>query len=214
MTENRRTAASTWLPFLPSRAIVMAKRPKQAVPSTQEKPCSSCGLSSNSAKAVQGNGPKNARLMLVTDVPNAQEEIEGRPLVGDAGQLLTKMIEAIGLKRDQVYITAIVKCRPADDRAPTEAETQACSQQLLEEIETVRPQVILSLGKFASQTLLKTETAISDLRGRFHSFRGARLMPTFHPGYLLRNPSSKREAWADLQLVAAELGIKISKEKL
>jgi DNA polymerase len=149
----------------------------------------------------------------VGEGPGENEDLQGRPFVGKAGQLLDKMIEAMGLSREQVYIANVVKCRPPGNRDPEPDEVSACSPFLHRQVAAIQPKIIVALGKFAAQTLLGTETPITRLRGEFQTYRGVKLMPTFHPSYLLRNPSSKKEAWADLQSVAKELGIELPKKR-
>ncbi|MGB3057465.1 MAG: uracil-DNA glycosylase, partial [Candidatus Omnitrophota bacterium] len=134
---------------------------------------------------------------------------QGRPFVGRAGQLLTKIIESIGLKREDVYIANILKCRPPGNRNPLPSEIATCVTYLEKQIEFIKPGIICALGKFAAQTLLNTETPISRLRGKFHEYRGIKLMPTYHPAYLLRNPGGKREVWEDMKKVAKELGLEM-----
>lgn len=171
--------------------------------------CTRCKLCATRKSIVVGEGDPGARLVFVGEGPGEQEDLQGRPFVGKAGQLLDRMIEAIGLRREQVYIANVVKCRPPGNRDPEPDEITACDPFLLRQLETIRPQVVVALGRFAAQTLLRTEMPISRLRGNFHPYRDAKLMPTFHPSYLLRNPSGKREAWLDLQQVARELGLRI-----
>ena len=150
---------------------------------------------------VFGVGDPQARLMFVGEAPGADEDVQGEPFVGRAGQLLTKIIEAIQLTRSQVYIANVIKCRPPQNRNPEPDEVEQCEPFLFRQIDTIRPKVIVALGKFAAQSLLRTEEPISKLRGREFPFRDAVLMPTFHPAYLLRNPSSKREVWEDMKRV-------------
>jgi len=173
--------------------------------------CTRCKLCSGRKTIVIGEGNPRAELIFVGEGPGEQEDIQGRPFVGKAGQLLDRMIAAIGLSRDQVYICNVIKCRPPGNRNPEPDEIEACNPFLYRQLDLIRPKVVVALGKFSAQTLLQTEERISNLRGRFHSYRGAKLMPTWHPAYLLRNPPAKREAWADLQEVARELGIEIPK---
>jgi len=139
--------------------------------------------------------------MFVGEAPGADEDVQGIPFVGRAGQLLTKIIEAIDLKRDDVYIANVIKCRPPQNRNPEPDEVATCEPFLFRQIDLIQPKVIVALGKFAAQTLLRTDEPISRLRGRVSDYRGAKLIPTFHPAYLLRNPSSKREVWEDMKLV-------------
>jgi uracil-DNA glycosylase family 4 len=153
------------------------------------------------SQVVFGVGNPDADLMFVGEAPGADEDIQGVPFVGRAGQLLTKIIEAIDLKRDDVYIANVIKCRPPQNRNPEPDEIEQCEPFLFRQIDFIKPKVIVSLGKFAAHTLLRTEEPISRLRGRMFDYRGAKLIPTFHPAYLLRNPSSKREVWEDMKLV-------------
>jgi DNA polymerase len=175
--------------------------------------CTRCKLCEGRKTIVVGEGNAQADLMFIGEGPGENEDLEGRPFVGKAGQLLDKMIEAMGLSREQVYIANVVKCRPPGNRDPEPDEIQTCSPFLVRQISSIQPKVIVALGKFAAQTLLATETPISRLRGTFAQYQGVKLMPTFHPSYLLRNPSSKKEAWSDLQQVAKELGIEIPRKR-
>jgi DNA polymerase len=150
---------------------------------------------------VFGVGSASARLMFVGEAPGADEDAQGIPFVGRAGQLLTKIIESIGLTRDEVYIANVIKCRPPQNRNPEPDEVETCEPFLFRQIDIIRPKVIVALGKFGAQTLLRTLDPISRLRGRVYDYRGAKLIPTFHPAYLLRNPASKREVWEDMKVV-------------
>jgi uracil-DNA glycosylase family 4 len=164
--------------------------------------CSRCKLHTLGRKQVVfGVGNPNADLMFVGEAPGADEDVQGEPFVGRAGQLLTKIIEAIGLTREQVYIANVIKCRPPGNRNPEPDEVEQCEPFLFRQIDTIKPRVIVALGKFAAQCLLKTETPISRLRGQEFAYREAILIPTFHPAYLLRNPSSKRDVWEDMKKV-------------
>lgn len=145
--------------------------------------------------------------MFVGEGPGAEEDRAGEPFVGDAGQLLTKIISAMKLSRDQVYICNIVKCRPPGNRIPEEDEIRACMPFLKRQIAAIRPEFICALGAVAAQAILKTDTTISKLRGRFHNYKGIKVMPTFHPAYLLRNPDRKREVWEDVQKIMKEYGV-------
>ena len=171
--------------------------------------CTRCKLSGGRKTIVFGEGNPRAELVFVGEGPGEQEDIQGRPFVGKAGQLLDRMIEAIGLKREDVYICNVIKCRPPGNRNPEPDEIEQCSPFLYRQLDLIRPKVVVGLGKFAVQTLLQTDEGITRIRGKFRPYRGAKLMPTFHPAYLLRNPESKREAWLDLQAVAQELGLKV-----
>jgi DNA polymerase len=164
--------------------------------------CMRCKLHTlGRTQVVFGVGNPDADLMFVGEAPGADEDVQGIPFVGRAGQLLTKIIEAIGLTRDDVYIANIIKCRPPQNRNPEPDEVATCEPFLFRQIDIIKPKIIVALGKYAAQTLLQTETPISRLRGQQFDYRGARLIPTFHPAYLLRNPSSKREVWEDMKLV-------------
>jgi DNA polymerase len=169
--------------------------------------CVKCRLSKTRTQVVFGVGQAGAELLFVGEAPGRNEDLAGEPFVGEAGQLLDKMIAAMGLERAQVYICNIVKCRPPNNRAPSPDEVAACEPYLLEQLELVRPKVIVALGSVAAQTLLRTTESISRLRGRFFRYHDIELMPTYHPAYLLRTPQAKRVVWEDLQKVQEKLGI-------
>ena len=169
--------------------------------------CTRCKLHTlGRTQIVFGVGNPGAELMFVGEAPGADEDVQGIPFVGRAGQLLTKMIEAMGFKRDEVYIANVLKCRPPGNRNPEPDEIAQCQPFLFRQLESVQPKVVIALGAFAARTLLNTDAPISRLRGRVHHFRGMKLIPTFHPSFLLRSPGYKREAWEDLKLAMAELG--------
>jgi len=163
--------------------------------------CTRCPLYRERTHVVHTEGNRKARLMFVGEAPGADEDIQARPFVGRAGQLLTKIIEAIGLKREEVLIGNINRCRPPGNRAPTPEEAAMCKPYLLREIAIVQPEVIVVLGNTAMKNLLDTKEGITRLRGRFQDYKGIKVMPTFHPAYLLRDPSKKRETWEDLKKV-------------
>jgi DNA polymerase len=168
--------------------------------------CTRCKLHGlGRRQVVFGVGNPNADLMFVGEGPGADEDIQGEPFVGRAGQLLTKIIEAMGMARSDVYIANVIKCRPPQNRNPEPDEVEKCEPFLFRQIETIKPKVIVALGKFAAQSLLKTTEPITRLRGREYKYRDAILMPTYHPAFLLRNPSSKREVWEDMKRVRAIL---------
>ena len=167
--------------------------------------CRRCKLSSTRTNIVFGDGAPRARLMFVGEAPGAEEDKTGLPFVGAAGKLLTKMIVAMKLAREDVYICNVIKCRPPENRPPEPDEVAACEPFLVKQIASVRPEVIVSLGRTATKMLLHDETPISKLRGNWREYNGVALMPTFHPAYLLRNPADKRLAWEDLQAVMAKL---------
>lgn len=168
--------------------------------------CSRCRLGAGRTRLVFGVGEPAAELMFVGEGPGEDEDLQGEPFVGRAGQLLTKMIEAMGYRREDVYIANVVKCRPPGNRNPEPDEIAACEPFLRAQIEAIRPKVIVALGKFAAQTLLRDPSPIGRLRGRWFEYEGVRLMPTFHPAYLLRSPNEKARAWEDLRQVMRELG--------
>jgi DNA polymerase len=168
--------------------------------------CTRCKLHAGRTTLVFGVGNPSAELVFVGEGPGAEEDRQGEPFVGRAGQLLTRMIEAMGFRREEVYIANVVKCRPPDNRDPEPEEIDACEPFLKAQISAIRPRVIVALGRFAVQTLLRDTTPISRQRGRWREYEGVRLMPTFHPAYLLRNPDEKKKAWEDLQLVMKEFG--------
>jgi DNA polymerase len=171
--------------------------------------CTRCPLAyAGRHKIVFADGNPNARLMFVGEGPGADEDEQGLPFVGKAGQLLNNMIGAMGLKREDVYIANVVKCRPPANRTPEFAEASTCSPFLLRQIDIVRPQVVVALGSTAATYLLGVRQSLSSLRGRWHATRGAKLAVTYHPAFLLRDPRQKGEAWKDLQMVMAELGLK------
>ena len=170
--------------------------------------CQRCKLAGHRKTLVFGVGNPSARLVFVGEGPGADEDVQGEPFVGRAGQLLTEIItKGMGLRREDVYICNVVKCRPPGNRNPEPDEVAACEPFLHRQIELVAPEVIVALGKFAVQCLLQSKTPISQLRGHWATYRGVRLMPTFHPAYLLRNPAEKRVVWEDIKLVMGALGI-------
>jgi DNA polymerase len=172
--------------------------------------CSRCKLHTlGRRQIVFGVGNPDADLMFVGEAPGADEDIQGEPFVGRAGQLLTKIIAAIGLGREDVYIANVIKCRPPQNRNPEPDEVETCEPFLFQQIDAIRPKVVVALGSFAARALLRTQDPISRLRGRVHEYRGSKLVPTFHPAYLLRNPSSKREVWEDMKLVRTLLNSQV-----
>jgi uracil-DNA glycosylase len=173
--------------------------------------CTRCKLHKGRTKIVFGTGNPNADLMFVGEGPGRDEDLSGEPFVGRAGKLLTDMINAMGLQRQDVYIANVVKCRPPENRLPEKDEIATCSPYLMRQIDAIKPKVICTLGSCSAQTLLQTAQGISKLRGEWFDFRGAKLMPTYHPAYLLRNPAAKPEVWKDLQKVMAVLGLQPKK---
>jgi uracil-DNA glycosylase len=175
--------------------------------------CIRCKLHKGRTKIVFGDGHPQAKLLFIGEGPGRDEDLQGLPFVGRAGKLLTQMIEAMGLRRSDVYICNVVKCRPPENRAPEKDEVAACSPFLFRQIDLVAPKVIVCLGSIAAQTILETTRGISQFRGQWLEFRGRKLMATYHPAYLLRNPAAKSEVWKDLQKVMAELGLEVKKTK-
>jgi uracil-DNA glycosylase family 4 len=170
--------------------------------------CYRCKLSQNRQSIVFGAGNTNADILFIGEAPGADEDIQGLPFVGRAGQLLTKMIEAMGLLRDDVYIANIIKCRPPNNRAPEPDEITSCKPFLEMQIDVIKPKVIVGLGRYACQSLLETDIPMSKIRGDWREYKGIKFMPTFHPAYLLRNPPAKKEVWEDLKKVMSFLGLK------
>jgi len=167
--------------------------------------CTGCGLYKTRRNVVFGAGSPKAKLMFVGEAPGMQEDLQGFPFVGRAGALLTKIIESIGLTRKDVYIANVLKCRPPENRNPSPEEIITCEEYLVKQITLIKPDVLCALGKFAAQTLLRSTETISRLRGKFYDYHGAKLIPTFHPAYLLRNPGDKRLVWEDMKKIRKEL---------
>ncbi|MBI4265038.1 MAG: uracil-DNA glycosylase [Acidobacteria bacterium] len=195
-------------PLEPVMPVRVYGSPAEALSAIREDlgDCTRCKLHGlGRRQIVFGVGNPDADLMFVGEAPGADEDIQGEPFVGRAGQLLTKIIEAIGLRREDVYIANVIKCRPPSNRNPEPDEVEQCERFLFRQIDTIGPQVIVALGKFAAQSLLRTADPITRLRGREYKYRDAILMPTYHPAYLLRTPSAKREVWEDMKRVRAIL---------
>jgi uracil-DNA glycosylase family 4 len=185
---------------------------KTVLPETLEKiradlgDCRQCSLCEGRNNIVFDTGDPHARLVFVGEGPGYEEDQQGEPFVGAAGQLLTKIIQAIQLSRSQVYICNIVKCRPPGNRNPTQDEMEACLPFLKRQLSAIAPEFICALGSVAARTLLETETPISKLRGRFHHYKGIKVLPTYHPAYLLRNPEKKRDVWEDMKMLMKAMG--------
>jgi DNA polymerase len=195
-------------PSAPAASKIISLTPADALAAvrTDIGDCTRCKLHTlGRTQIVFGVGNPEADLMFVGEAPGRDEDLQGFPFVGKAGQLLTKIIEAISLRREDVYIANVIKCRPPENRNPEPDEVESCEPFLFRQIDIVKPTVIVALGKFGARTLLRTLDPISRLRGRVFDYRGAKLIPTFHPAYLLRNPASKREVWEDMKLVRSLL---------
>jgi DNA polymerase len=176
--------------------------------------CTRCKLHKQGRKQIVfGVGNPNAELMFVGEAPGADEDQQGEPFVGRAGQLLNNMITAMGLRREDVYIANVIKCRPPGNRTPERDECETCSPFLMRQIDVIRPKVIVALGAVAAKNLLGLNDSMANLRGRFYDFRGTKLAVTYHPAFLLRDPRQKKEAWKDLQMVMKEMGLAVPKSK-
>lgn len=169
--------------------------------------CTACRLAETRTQVVFGTGNRNADLMFIGEGPGRDEDLAGEPFVGRAGQLLTDIIKAMKLTREQVYIANVVKCRPPENRNPEPDEMDACRPWLRRQIELIQPKVIVTLGRFALQSTMQQSLAISSARGRWLTLGDVKVMPTYHPAYLLRNPSAKKEVWSDMKQVMSELGL-------
>lgn len=184
-----------------------------AILELEARKCERCPLHRTRTKLVFGDGSASARLVLVGEAPGRDEDLQGRPFVGAAGQLLTKILEAIGLRRDQVYICNILKDRPPGNRTPLPEEISACRGWVEEQLRIIHPEVICTLGAVAGHTLLNTSTPITQLRGTWHAWEQIALMPTLHPAYLLRNPDAKRLVWEDMKQIRARLARPTAKHR-
>jgi uracil-DNA glycosylase len=201
------SAPATPLPVLPP---IDAKDKPAALVALREHigDCTRCRLSKGRTKLVFGVGNPDADIMFVGEGPGADEDAQGEPFVGRAGQLLNNMISAMGIRREDVYIANVVKCRPPNNRAPENDEVDTCSPFLMQQIDIVKPKVIVALGATAAKNLLAMNDSMGALRGRWYDFRGTKLVVTYHPAYLLRDPRQKKETWKDLQMVMKFLGLK------
>ncbi len=175
--------------------------------------CARCSLNLNRKQAVFGAGNVNAELLFIGEAPGEEEDIQGLPFVGRAGKLLTDIISAMGLRRDDVFICNAVKCRPPNNRTPTDEEIMLCNPYLMEQIEIIKPKIIVALGAVSVRALFKSKESIFALRGRFLNFNGIKVMPTFHPGFLLRNPAYKKHTWQDIKLVMKEMNLPVPENK-
>jgi DNA polymerase len=205
--------AQSWKDFLPARAFIMARLRPTPAPQARNplelSACESCRLCQKRTQIVFGEGNPRAQILFIGDAPGEHEDRGGRPFLGKSGELLDRMIQAIGLSRSDTYMTTLVKCRPPEDRNPEPDEILACAPHLHNQIEHIRPALVITLGQSAAQTLLQAPYPLSELRGRFHRYRETALLPTFHPSELLQNPALKKLAWADLQEAAKHLGIQL-----
>ena len=200
------------LPLTPAVETFMRMKPssKKSQPPSLEaihdayRACMRCPLGETRTNLVFGVGNPRAKLVFVGEAPGRDEDMQGEPFVGRAGQLLTKIIESIGLKRGDIYICNIIKCRPPQNRNPRSDEIEQCEPILRQQLKAIQPRIICALGTFAAQTLLRSQETIGRLRGRFHRYEGIKLMPTYHPAYLLRNPNEKRAVWEDMKMIKAE----------
>jgi DNA polymerase len=169
--------------------------------------CQNCKLAKFRTQVVYGVGNPNADLMFIGEAPGRDEDLKGEPFVGRAGQLLTDIIKAMKLTRDDVYIANVIKCRPPENRNPEPDELEACRPYIRRQVEIIQPKVIVTLGRFALQSLTGKDYGISSARGKWLEYEGVKVMPTYHPAYLLRTPSAKKDVWADMKKVMGELGI-------
>jgi len=197
------TAASPQVTSSPAEPVVRLAQLAAAV-----RDCRQCRLHAGRTQVVFGTGDPTAALVFIGEAPGHDEDIQGEPFVGQAGQLLTRIIAAIGLTREQVYLLNVIKCRPPHNRNPQPDEVAACRPILQAQLACLQPRVICALGTFAAQTLLQTEEKISRLRGRFHMLGAVQVMPTYHPAFLLRNPQYKRAVWEDMQRIQGVLGLR------
>jgi DNA polymerase len=195
----------------PAKVETVTKLPVLEAVRTELGECTRCKLHKTRTNIVFGVGSPEARMMFVGEAPGEDEDLQGYPFVGKAGQLLTKMIEAMGLGREDVYICNTVKCRPPNNRNPEPDELLACEPFLKGQLGAVKPEVIVTLGKFAAQALLREQTPITRLRGQWREYEGIPVMPTFHPAYLLRSPAEKGKVWDDLKQVMKRLRLPIPK---
>jgi DNA polymerase len=199
-------SASAVSPQVPSTPTAPAIRLAQLADAVRD--CRNCRLHAGRTQVVFGTGDPTAALVFVGEAPGHDEDVQGEPFVGPAGQLLTRIIAAIGLTREQVYLLNVIKCRPPQNRNPQPDEVAACRPILQAQLACLQPRVICALGAFAAQTLLQTEEKISRLRGRFHLLGAIQVMPTYHPAFLLRSPQHKRAVWEDMQRIQDVLGLR------
>jgi len=209
-TEAAAPPARVSAPTLPAQGAALDAEPavRLAQLAVAVHDCHKCGLHRGRTQVVFGTGDPAAALVFIGEAPGHDEDVQGEPFVGAAGQLLNRIIAAIGLRREQVYMLNVIKCRPPQNRNPQPDEIASCWPILQEQLACLRPRIICALGTFAAQTLLQTEERISRLRGRFHRLGDIQVMPTYHPAFLLRNAQYKRAVWEDMQLVQRALGLR------
>lgn len=214
MTEDKKEIISdliVYLQYLREKGISFLPSPKKRKSLSLEKVqkelrnCDRCKLHRSRRTIVFGEGNENAKLMLIGEGPGYDEDIQGRPFVGKAGQLLTRILQSVQIERNEVYITNIVKCRPPGNRTPEPDEIKSCLPFLLKQIQIIQPKIICALGTVSAQTLLQTDAKITSLRGKSFEFSGIKVFPTYHPAFLLRNPEKKKEVWEDIQKIAKAL---------
>ena len=208
---SRRVGESTTLPAVETsetRPLEDSKTPWDALVA-EAHDCTRCRLAGTRTNVVFGVGDPNADLMFIGEAPGRDEDEKGEPFVGRAGQLLTDIIKAMKLTREQVYIANVIKCRPPENRNPEADELDACRPFIRRQVELIKPRVIVTLGRFGLQSLTEKSYGISAVRGQWLDYNGIKLMPTYHPAYLLRNPAAKKDVWADMKKVMAELGITV-----
>lgn len=205
--ESGDSAELFFRPARPASPITGAQDPRLEQLAREAGQCVNCSLHQSRKQVVFGEGDPHARLILVGEAPGAEEDRQGRPFVGAAGQLLSRMLEAIGLTRDKVYICNVLKCRPPGNRNPLPEEITACRSWLTRQLELLQPEVICSLGTYATQTLLNTQEPIGKTRGKVYHYEGRAVVPTFHPAALLYHPQNKRLAWEDMKRIALLLGL-------
>jgi DNA polymerase len=212
-----RFSVATTLPVLTTPVLSRSDKIAQLLALDQNavKVCNRCRLCEQRTNTVFGEGDADARIFFIGEGPGENEDLQGRPFVGRAGELLNKWIAAMGLKREQVYIANIVKCRPPGNREPAPDEVATCTPYLQQQLEIIRPPVIMTLGKPAAQHMLSTKNSMGRLRGQWHAWRGMKLMPTYHPAYVLRNYTydTRAAVWSDLQMVMKELGLPMPKRE-
>jgi len=209
--DNGDPAEIFYRPLQPVRAAAAGAQlqdPRLGALAREAGQCRNCGLHQTRKQVVFGEGDPQAKLVMVGEAPGAEEDRQGRPFVGAAGQLLSRMLEAIGLRREKVYICNVLKCRPPGYRNPLPEEIEACRAWLTRQLEALQPEVICTLGTYATQVLLDTQEPIGRMRGKVHQYQGRSLVPTFHPAALLYHPQNKRLAWEDMKQIASLLGLK------